>query len=178
MDLIIGQGVTGLESGEEKSMELDSINDLATLDCLTRAADPISVQEVISGYGKETGGIDGYKKLIVWQAGLDLVAECYRLTHRFPASETYGLTQQLRRAAISVTLNIAEGWGRNSKLEFARFCDISRGSLHEVNAAIEIAIKLEYLTIEEALQADSLFRRIGTMLLNLAKSLRQSPSKH
>ncbi len=103
---------------------------------------------------------------------MDLVAECYRLTSSFPSQEMSGLTRQLRRAAVSVTLNIAEGWGRNGKAEFARFADIARGSLHEVDAAIEVAIRLKFIEQKDAESAVSSINRISAMLLRLTQSLR------
>src|SRR5437868_6127055 len=71
----------------------------------------------------------GFRDLRVWQAGMDLVETCYKCSAAFPASEQFGLTTQLRRAAVSITANIAEGWGRNTQPEFRRFVDISSGSL-------------------------------------------------
>lgn len=103
---------------------------------------------------------------------MDLVAECYRLASLLPQDERYGLYQQLRRAAVSIPLNIAEGWARNSRAEFARFCDISRGSLHEVDAAIEVAIRLEYFLRPDIRAANELFKRVGAMLLKLTVALR------
>jgi four helix bundle protein len=73
-----------------------------------------------------------YKQLIVWQKSIDLVVLVYRLTHRFPKEETYTLTSQVRRAAISISSNIAEGQGRASTGEFKHFLGIARGSLLEV----------------------------------------------
>ena len=153
-------------------MERGLIETLPTADMLNRLTESTIAEESRKGYNSDANPINGYKSLNVWQASAELVSECYRLTTKFPNTEVYGLTQQLRRAAVSVSLNIAEGWGRNSKAEFARFCDIARGSLHEVDAAIEVAIRLGYLESQDTLTANSLFKRVGTMLLNLIKSLR------
>lgn len=73
---------------------------------------------------------------------------------------------------MSVPLNIAEGWGRNTNAELARYADMARGSLHEVDAALEVCILLKYISREETSTANSLFKRVGTMLLKLANVLR------
>ncbi len=90
----------------------------------------------------------GYRDLIAWQKAMELVTDIYRVTRTFPKEETYGLTSQLRRAAVSVPSNLAEGHGRNSTKEFHQFIGQSRGSLLEVETQIEIAINLGYLSKE------------------------------
>lgn len=87
-----------------------------------------------------------HKKLDVWKKSIELVAEVYNLTLQFPIQEQYGLTSQIRRSAVSVPSNIAEGTARSSKAETLRFLDIARASLVELDTQIEIAIKLNYLT--------------------------------
>ena len=77
--------------------------------------------------------VKNYQDLIGWQKAMDLVEVVYHLTKRFPSEELYGLTSQVRRAAVSVPSNIAEGQGRNSTNEFARFLSIAHGSLREVS---------------------------------------------
>ena len=76
--------------------------------------------------------------------------ECYKITKLFPDSEKFALVQQIRRAALSVHLNIAEGCSRKSKPERTRFFEIARGSVIEIDAAIGIAYKLTYMTLEES----------------------------
>jgi len=73
-----------------------------------------------------------YRELICWQKAIELVKSIYKITKNFPQSEQFGLTSQLRRAAVSVPSNIAEGFGRGSNKDFRRFLDISRGSLFEL----------------------------------------------
>jgi four helix bundle protein len=85
---------------------------------------------------------NSYRDLLVWQKAKALAVSVYRTTEHFPKSEVFGLTSQLRRAAISVPSNIAEGQGRGSKKEFAQFLCISRGSLLEVMTQAEIAAEL------------------------------------
>src|SRR6516225_11885619 len=90
-----------------------------------------------------------YKDLIVWQKAKLLAREVYRTTEAFPRSETYGLTSQMRRAAVSVASNIAEGQGRLTKGEFQQFLGHSRGSLLELETQLAIALDLQYLEPNE-----------------------------
>jgi four helix bundle protein len=92
----------------------------------------------------------GHRDLIAWQKSMDLVTEIYRVTKGFPKDEQYGLTNQIRRAAISVPSNIAEGHGRNSRKEFHQFAGHARGSLVEVETQLEIARNLGYLNPKDA----------------------------
>jgi four helix bundle protein len=87
-----------------------------------------------------------YRQLIAWQKAMQFVREIYRATRSFPSEEVYGITSQLRRAAVSIPSNIAEGQARYSRREFYRFLTLARGSLAEIEAQIEIAASLEYLT--------------------------------
>jgi four helix bundle protein len=87
----------------------------------------------------------GHRDLIAWQKAMALVTEVYRVTRTFPKDELYGLTSQLRRSAISVPSNLAEGHGRNSRKEFHQFVGQARGSLVEVETQLEIAMNLGYL---------------------------------
>ncbi len=90
-----------------------------------------------------------YKNLIVWQKAMDLVELVYQATQSFPKEELYGLTNQVRRAAVSVPSNIAEGQARKSTAEFKQFLSIARGSLAEVETQLLIAQRLRYLTQEQ-----------------------------
>ncbi len=89
--------------------------------------------------------LKSYKDLIVWQKAIDLVILVYRRTAAFPKEEVYGLRQQIRRAAVSVPSNIAEGQCRSSTRDFLNFLAIARGSLGEVETQLTIAERLEYL---------------------------------
>jgi four helix bundle protein len=102
-------------------------------------------------------GIRNYRDLIVWQKAMDLVEKVYFATRKFPKDELYGLTNQLRRASVSIPSNIAEGQGRRTEKEYANFLSIARGSLNEVETQILIAERLKYLE-KDAVQ----------MLLNLS----------
>ena len=87
----------------------------------------------------------GHRDLVVWQKAMQLVRDIYRVTREFPRDEIYGLTNQLRRAAVSVPSNLAEGHGRFSRKEFRQFIGRARGSLLEVETQLEIARDLGYL---------------------------------
>lgn len=90
-----------------------------------------------------------HTKLNVYQFSQALCLECYKITRTFPGDEKFAMVQQIRRAALSVHLNIAEGCSRKSKLERKRFFEISRGSVIEVDATLGIAYQLSYVTLEE-----------------------------
>jgi len=87
----------------------------------------------------------GHRDLIVWQKAMELVTEVYRVTRTFPKEELYGLSSQIRRSAVSVPSNLAEGHGRNSRKEFHQFVGQARGSLVELETQLEIALNLGYL---------------------------------
>jgi four helix bundle protein len=90
-----------------------------------------------------------YKDLIVWQKSKKMAVDFYKNTNSFPREELYGLTSQIRRSAVSVPANIAEGYGRQSTKDYLRFLKISRGSLFELQTLIEISNELEFLVKEQ-----------------------------
>ena len=90
-----------------------------------------------------------HTKLDVYKFSQELALECYRVTKKFPSDERFALVQQIRRAATSVHLNLAEGCSRKSQNERNRYFEIARGSVIEIDAAIGIAFKLEYIMMEE-----------------------------
>jgi len=89
--------------------------------------------------------IKTFKDLKVWQKSMDIVKEIYKLSINFPGEEKYVLTPQIRRSAISIPSNIAEGYGRNSKKDYIRFLQIAKGSLYELKTQLEIAFELNYI---------------------------------
>jgi four helix bundle protein len=111
--------------------------------------------------GKEWGiiskEIKNHKDLEVWKKSMDLVSNIYKITESFPNKELYGLTNQIRRAAVSIPSNIAEGAARNSKKEFIQFLYIALGSLSELETQIIIANRLEYLNNLDTLSEDLKF---------------------
>ena len=96
----------------------------------------------------ETSKIKSYRELIIWQKSIQVVTKVYKLTRNFPKEELFGLTSQMRRCAISIPSNIAEGFGRNSQGDFKRFLNIALGSTYELQTQIEISLNLEFLNIE------------------------------
>ncbi len=86
----------------------------------------------------------GYRELKVWQLGIEISLDVYRLTAQFPNDERYGLTSQMRRAAVSIPSNIAEGHGRKTPKEMIRFASIAKGSLAELETQLIIAGELKY----------------------------------
>jgi four helix bundle protein len=113
-----------------------------------------------------------FRDLRVWQAAMKLAREVYRGTEKFPRHELYGLTQQIRRAAISVPSNIAEGKGRHSDKEFAHFLCNARGSLLELETQLILAEELEYLSEAEGKRISALAECVGRALGGLINSLR------
>ncbi len=109
----------------------------------------------------------GHRDLEVWQKSMQFVTVLYQETAAFPKQELYGLTSQLRRAAVSVPSNIAEGCGRNSKKEFHQFLCHARGSLLEAETQLEIARNLGYLSDNKTRELLSKTNEIGRMLNGL-----------
>ena len=109
--------------------------------------------------------------LEVWKRSVDLVIAVYGLTNRFPQSEIYGLTSQIRRSAISIPSNIAEGAGRNSSKDFNNFLGIAAGSLAELETQLIIASKLSYLDKEKLDEINNELIVIRKMLFGLKKAV-------
>jgi four helix bundle protein len=109
----------------------------------------------------------GHRDLAVWQKSMSLVTDIYNATRCFPRDEVFGLSSQIRRAAISIPSNLAEGHGRNSRREFRQFIGQARGSLLESETQLEIAQNLGYVSGKVALELLSRAREIGRMLNGL-----------
>jgi len=112
-----------------------------------------------------------HRKLIVWQESIQFTKEIYKCTSVLPESEKFGLTSQIRRAAASIALNIAEGAGRQSKKEFQRFLYISQGSSSEVDTLLEILKELNFMKEESIKKYIEMNERISAMINGLIKSL-------
>ncbi|KKQ41325.1 MAG: S23 ribosomal protein [Microgenomates group bacterium GW2011_GWC1_37_8] len=117
-------------------------------------------------YGKRDSEI-GYKKLIAWQISDEFAWSVYNLTDDFPKEELFGLTSQLRRAVLSIPLNIVEGYARNSKNEFRRFLKISLGSLAEVGYLLDFALRRKYISNKNFEEAIVLKERCGQLIWKL-----------
>lgn len=113
-----------------------------------------------------------FKTLLVWQRAIELSIAIYKTTAAFPDSERFGLTNQLRRAAVSVASNIAEGYGRASKGEYIQFLGHARGSNWEVQTQLIIAGSIGMGISEELQNATALSEEVGRMLVVLMKKLR------
>ena len=114
-----------------------------------------------------------YRDLKVWQRSIDLAEQIYRLTATFPSSEVYGLTSQMKRAAVSISSNVAEGWGRRSRKEYSRFVLLAHGSKDELQTQIVIAKRLGFGKATQLDQADELCEEIGKMLNGLHRFLQK-----
>ncbi len=113
-----------------------------------------------------------HKKLDAWAAAVDLAQLVYKITDRFPSKEQFGLTNQTRRASVSIPSNIAEGAARQTKKEFIQFLHVSKGSLSELDTQLELAKRLEYLGQAEWETLNELLERVDRMLSGLIRHLR------
>ena len=116
---------------------------------------------------------DSFKDLVVWQRAVQMSLEIYTLTSSFPASERFGLTNQLRRASVSVASNIAEGYGKTSRGEYLSFLGHARGSNGEVQTQLVISKGLGFGTEESLQQAESLSNEVGRMLVVMMRKLKR-----
>jgi four helix bundle protein len=112
-----------------------------------------------------------FRDLVVWQKAIDLVTKIYRVTQNFPKEEMFGLISQLRRAAVSVPSNIAEGQGRLTEKEFRQFLGNARGSLSEVDTQIIIAKNLGYLDESDFKDLSAMIAEVGRVLKGLISSV-------
>ena len=118
-----------------------------------------------------------YRDLIVWQKAMALVTVIYRISKKLPRDETYGLISQIRRCAVSIPSNIAEGYGRNSTSDYIRFLHIATGSLYELQTQLEIAFNLEYLKKTDFDKLYESSREIERMLTSLSRKLNGKQTK-
>ncbi len=117
-------------------------------------------------------GVQSYRDLGVWQQAMDFAAQAYELTSDFPDREKYGLTSQLRRSAVSVPSNIAEGHSRDSTCEFLHYFSITMGSLSEAETQVLLAARLGYAASESVESILETSDHLGRQLRNLQKSLK------
>jgi four helix bundle protein len=111
-----------------------------------------------------------FKDLIVWQKAYKLVLEIYKSTKSFPNYETYSLAQQMRRAAVSLPSNIAEGYGRGHKAEYNQFLSVAYGSLSELETQYLLSIDLGYINKNE--NVENLLKEVGSMLYRMLNPIR------
>ena len=117
------------------------------------------------------GELRSFKKLTVWQKAYKLALMVYRHSQKFPSTELYGLTSQLRRATVSIAANIAEGRERQHKKEFLQFLSIARGSLAEVETYLILVKDLNYINENIFLKLEEQRKEVGKLLRGLYKSL-------
>ncbi len=115
--------------------------------------------------------IKSFRDLIIWQRGINLVKDVYKETGNLPKEELYGLTNQIRRSAISIPSNIAEGHIRQHRAEFRQFLNIALGSLAELETQIIIARELNYISNEKSESLIDQMRYLGKMIRGLTKKL-------
>jgi four helix bundle protein len=127
--------------------------------------------------GESKKMIASYRDLLVWQKSMDLVLRSYELSRCLPANETYGLTSQTQRAAVSVPANIAEGQGRHHLGDYLHHLSIASGSLKELETHLLIAQRLSYLSEAQIEPAMALSAEVGRMLGALIRSLQKNPSR-
>ncbi len=116
------------------------------------------------------GALTNFRELVVWQKGHSLVLNVYKVTNSFPRSEQFGLTNQLRRASVSITSNIAEGFSRQSIKEKIQFYYVAHGSLSEVENQTQIAFDLSYISENEYRNLLSQAQTVGKLLNSLISS--------
>jgi len=117
------------------------------------------------------GKVSSYKDLLIWQRSMDLVERIYKITSKLPTTEQWGLTSQMRRSAISVPSNVAEGYGRQATGEYRHHLSIGRGSLLEVETQVLLCQRLGYLENEEINSLLDEINQIGKMLSSLISKI-------
>lgn len=116
----------------------------------------------------------GYRKLVAYQKAKEVVKHTYKLLKKFPSEERYAMCDQLRRASVSITSNIAEGVNRYSVKDKAHFVEMAFGSLMEVSSQFEISEELGYITVEDRMSMDELIREEARLLSGLQNSYKPS----
>ncbi len=115
-----------------------------------------------------------FKELDAWRLSIEMVKEIYKKTEKYPKKEQFGLVNQIRRSAVSIPSNIAEGAGKNTNLDFSRFISIASGSCNELETQLVISNELGYISRESFRELEKKLNRIQNMLFGLQKSLRNT----
>ena len=115
--------------------------------------------------------IGDYKDLIVWKRAMEAAVGAYGAARALPKEETFALADQIRRSAISIPSNIAEGYGRNSTKEYGRFLSVARGSCYELETQMLLCVDLRYLTAEKCAPVLNLLRGVSKMLVAIMAKL-------
>ena len=131
--------------------------------------------------GQGSGGatmVQSFRDLIVWQKAIRMAVKVYRLTQKFPREEIYGLSSQMRRAAVSVPSNIAEGHGRLGTVEYRQFLGVARGSNFELQTRLEIARQLGMGDAGLLAETDGLSHEVGKMIFGVLDSIQHKGTKN
>ena len=121
--------------------------------------------------------INSYKDLKVWNKAMDLTTMVYDALKTFPPKEEYGLSSQMRRSSVSIPSNIAEGYGRNSTLDYCRFLQIALGSAYELETQVELARRLDYVDNDTANKLATQLTEVGRMLNSLINKIKLDKNK-
>ena len=119
--------------------------------------------------------VQSFQDLIIWQKAMDLVIEVYNLVKELPKEEQYALSDQMRRAAVSIPSNIAEGQSRNSTKEFIQFLSVAKGSNAELQIQLSICVRLQYLKEDQVSNTLSISYEVGKMLNTIISKLSPNP---
>ena len=121
-----------------------------------------------------TATIRSFRDLFAWQKAIELCQEVYRLTQGFPGEERFGLTAQMRRAAVSIPSNIAEGYGRGRKRDYVRFLNVARGSLYELETQLVLVVRLGLADNDSAGPCTERVREVDRILCALIRAIGDS----
>ena len=118
-----------------------------------------------------SSSIRSYRDLKVWQEGMNIAEACYQITKTFPREELYGMTSQIRRSAVSIPANIAEGYGREYRAEYIQFLRIAQGSLKELETHLLLSVRVKLATNQVILPILNRCESLGKMIRSLIRSL-------
>lgn len=118
--------------------------------------------------------IQSYKDLKVWQKSMEIACACYEITKMFPKEEVYGMTSQIRRSAVSIPANIAEGYGRDGHGEYVQFLRIAQGSLKELETHLILAEQVKLTALDSTAEIQSQCDEVGRMLRSLIRSIQST----
>jgi four helix bundle protein len=116
--------------------------------------------------------VDKYRDLDIWKKGMEICEDVYRLTAHFPKDEQYGMITQMRRSAVSIPSNIAEGFGRRHVSEFKQYISIAKGSLNELSTQTELAGRIDYLDVGKTASLLEKTDHLGRMLTKFYQTLK------
>ena len=134
-------------------------------------------EETQPGGLEEGGPVVDYRDLDVWKVAMATVKDVYRITKALPTDERYGLVSQMRRAAVSIPANIAEGYGRDSSGNYVQFLKIAQGSTRELETLVELSRQLDFVPAADAAKTHEALTRISMMLRALIRAIERTAGK-